>query len=181
MYKDTLAGLIRERTSKAVAWRCDLSRLRNTRAKSAPRSVCTTLRGWRNCARARANTNSQRHYTRVRGLALLLLENPRISAGSSSKRRNRRMDRGVVCARADRAQRYTTVDTRTHTDTREYIRTLYTTNATAFLRGERVSVPRSRCQGQAPRSRLPAHSLATAFRIELPTPDALARHRAKRS
>lgn len=55
-YKDTtLAGLIREQTSKAVPWRCDLSRLRNTRAKSAPRSVCTALRGWRNCARERSN------------------------------------------------------------------------------------------------------------------------------
>lgn len=43
------------------------------------------------------------------------------------------------------------------------------TRTAAFLRGERVSVPRSRCQGQAPRSRLPAHSLATAFRIERPT------------
>lgn len=46
---------IREQTSKAVPWRCDLSRLRNTRAKSAPRSVCTALRGWRNCARDRSN------------------------------------------------------------------------------------------------------------------------------
>lgn len=55
---------IREQTSKAVPWRCDLSRLRNTRAKSAPRSVCTALRGWRNCARDRSNEHARMVRTR---------------------------------------------------------------------------------------------------------------------
>lgn len=51
-------------------------------------------------ARASARTNIyQCSAGRTRGTRFLL-ENPRISAGSSSKRRNRRMDRDVVCARA---------------------------------------------------------------------------------
>lgn len=98
-----------------------------------------------------------------------LLENPRISAGSSS---NDEIAGWIAmwCARA----RYI-VNTYIHT----YVLTLTRAKrTTAFLRGERVSVPQSRCQGQAPRSRLPAHLLATAFRIELPT---LLLDRAKRS
>lgn len=107
---------IREQTSKAVPWRCDLSRLRNTRAKSAPRSVCTALRGWRNCARDRSNDmhewSAHEAATRV---------SPRKSPYQRRKqleRRNRRMDRDVVCARAiHREHVYTHV--RAHAHTRE--------------------------------------------------------------
>lgn len=105
---------IREQTSKAVPWRCDLSRLRNTRAKSAPRSVCTALRGWRNCARDRSKERTCTNGPHTRQPHEFLLENPRISAGSSSKRRNRRMDRDVVCARAiHREHVYVYIYTRT--------------------------------------------------------------------
>lgn len=51
-----------------------------------------------------------------------LLENPRISAGSSSKRRNRRMDRDVVCARAIHREHvyiYIYTHVRAHAHTRE--------------------------------------------------------------
>lgn len=159
---------IREQTSKAVPWRCDLSRLRNTRAKSAPRSVCTALRGWRNCARDRSNEHAR--MVRTRGSHTSFSSKIPVSAPEAARNDEIAGWIAMWCARA----RYI-VNTYIHT----YVLTLTRAKrTTAFLRGERVSVPQSRCQGQAPRSRLPAHLLATAFRIELPT---LLLDRAKRS
>lgn len=121
-------------------------------------------------ARATARRNEHARMVRTRGSHTSFSSKIPVSAPEAARNDEIAGWIAMWCARA----RYI-VNTYIHT----YVLTLTRAKrTTAFLRGERVSVPQSRCQGQAPRSRLPAHLLATAFRIELPT---LLLDRAKRS